>query len=508
MAKINRPTTGGPKKINLGSQEKLRVDRPPRLSQDGRKVIPRSGQLAEVFANDPNVIDTSAPVKPAFTPGTMREPIDFDSLPPIRGMDSANARVVEQSGPSVRKQPASSTAAPTVDGAAALRKAMADKDSVDKAAGRKPAQAVKQTTLKPRHIPLENEQSMGRHARMPSQQPEAPTTFTGAAPRTATAINVRESACPSGYTRQSLPSNGVFYDRDVFIRPLQVTDLMALLPGLNALDRGDNSGLTAVFDALNNCVVQDIRDLSDSDLRFLLFWQKINSNPRAPYTVHWTSTRYGNKNSLVIRDTSQLEIIPLTKMTRQEYLEYNRRGVRIPTVRDSEAIKRMPKSVGEADRWLAQRAQYVYIPPEREQDYVDPVSGEPMGWFESRMARLREPDGMELLATISEFADKIEHGVIETVEAQDEHFDPEKAVTHLTMVKSAFEQLIEEGADKYDPMTILNFHGTVKDYGDEADEIKKAMADIAAGVEGARVPEPRKEVVQLTLTLADFFPAI
>lgn len=502
MARINQPTTSGPRKISLGANEKLKVDRPPRLSPDGQRVIKKSGSLAEVFANDPNAVDSSAPPKPSFTPGTMREPIDFDSLPPIRGMEGPT-RVVEQTGPATRKHPPQ-TATTTTDGAAALRQAFADKAT---ARGSTPAQQVKQTTLKPRNVPLQKEQ--GQNARMPQKPVEEPKRFTGATHSpTATSINVRNSACPPGYTRQTLASNGVFYDRDVFVRPLTVVDLMALLPGLNALDKGDNSGLTIVFDALANCIVQDVRDLTDSDLRTLLYWWKINSNPRAPYTVHWTSTRYGNKNSVVIKDVAQLEIIPLTTMTRDEYLDYNRRGVRIPTVRDSEAIKRMPKNVSDADRWLAQRAQYVYIAPEREQDYIDPETGEPLGWFESRMARLKEPDGMELLSTISEFADKIEHGVVETLEAQDAFFEPEKAVAHLTMVKDSFERLINEGADKYDPVTIMSFANTVKDFEEEIESIKKAMKDIADGVEGAQLPEPRKEVVQLTLTLADFFPSI
>jgi hypothetical protein len=89
-------------------------------------------------------------------------------------------------------------------------------------------------------------------------------------------VQLKASDVPHGYTRQSLPSRGVPYFgpsgwREAYVRPLRFGDLARLSSAAKESD------FSAMLDVLNNCIHQDIRELTQSDFRFLLYWWRINS---------------------------------------------------------------------------------------------------------------------------------------------------------------------------------------------------------------------------------------
>ena len=460
------------------SIQPVRVDAPPRIMPDG-SIKQKAGAI-------PKDLQGGAP-RPETAPGSVRKTAFevMNEVPMPRGFE--NARVTTEP---VR---------PRGNNAAALQAKLAEAATAKQAPPKAEQPQVQEIVLRPRSAPPAPTQPSRSAANAP--QPARPSVQAPAS-----AIMVRELACPPGYTRQLLPSNGVPYSPEVFVRPLDMPDLLALIPGLNKVEKGDMAGLTTVYDALNNCIIQDIRVLTEQDLRFLMYWWKINSFPRSPYTVTWTS-RYGNKNSTVVTDVGRLTIKRLTGLTPAEYNGFLAKGVRMPTLRDTEAVQVLPK-LSPVDEFLALRAQYVHLTAEDEATYVNHDTGEPLGWFESRMEKLRQPGGIDLLTDISEFAQKIEHGVIESVEDSDRFFDPEKAVEHLRFMADSFVSVVNDKADVYDASVLLNFSAKADEYEQEAKDIEAKLRAVKDGVDGATAPEPRKEVVQMSLTLADFFPAL
>ena len=289
----------------------------------------------------------------------------------------------------------------------------------------------------------------------------------------------RTTELPSGYHRVSLPSRGVPYDfKEIFVRPLNVDDLGAIAAA-NA-----TKSQTAMIDAVANCVVQDVRDLTEPDFRFVMYWLRLNSFTRSPFSLTWTS-RYGNQNTSIV-SMPDVEIVEL-KMTEEEFAQWRAKGISIPTMRDTEAIEEIDME-NPAIRFKAERAQYVYLPEA-------PTAGR--SWFADRIEFMNSR-GLAILEDIRDFANLITHGVQETLKVTDALFDPRVAPGHLTEAADRVEALMQNATD---PNQITGFMELISDLRNEAKSIREKLD---AGEQAL----PREEVIGFSINLMNFFPSI
>lgn len=301
------------------------------------------------------------------------------------------------------------------------------------------------------------------------------------------AVPVRHSSdVPPGYQRITPPSRCVPYDcDDLVVRPLRLENLVAVAAAMK--DRSD----TALLDALAPCIVQDIRDLTEPDYKFFMYWLRINSFPRSPFKHQWIS-RYGNDNISVV-NKENLHFDEL-KMTKAEYDKYRNMGIRFPTVRDAEAIRNANLGEDDAARmFLLERAQYVHLDEE--------LYG--AEFFDRRIQAMHEhPMGLEFLEHIREFAALIPHGVREVIPDQvDAKYEPKSAMEYLRRAAEGLIAFKDNNLTTASPEQIEVLTKRAQDYADEADEIETKLAN-------GETPTPRKEEVPVQFRVIDFFSAV
>lgn len=287
---------------------------------------------------------------------------------------------------------------------------------------------------------------------------------------------------PAGWLRLDLPSRFIPYDFDeLLVRSFNVPDLINLATAQN------EGSFSAILDVIDGCVSEDIRNLTYSDYRFIMYWIRLNSYQKSPYKLPWTS-RYGNVNNLVIKSTD-LEIIELA-MTKEEYTEFKDKGIRFPTVRDAEMIT---EDLDYKTRFTLERAQYIYIPEGGDISAVGRVEA-------------LSKCGIETLEDIRDFAGKIDHGVKESAEVVDEQFEPKAAMEYLTTTAANIIALAEHAQEELilnnrSPLDVLALTTRAQNMQEEAEEIEIKL-------ENNEPVLPRKEVVQLDISVLSFFPEI
>lgn len=303
-----------------------------------------------------------------------------------------------------------------------------------------------------------------------------------------------------GWVRQGVPSRGIPYADfdDVYVRILEVTDILAIQTSTQ------NNSLTMFLDALQNAINVDIRSLTYPDFQFLLYWWRLNSFTRSPFTVHWTS-RYNNEGAVMINRESDLEIVEL-KMLPSEYEEYKSKGIDFPRVRDTEYLQNIV--LNPSDRWMAERAQYVMC---EEQG---------LNWYPARFELIKK-GGLSMMEDIRDFASKIKlYGVVERVKVTDSKFSPEKAIVGLRT--SAGKLLRAANLQSMNPEQMTMLRQRAEDFMDEADEIEAKLYtidDLKSGViidglDKDDIPKleaelkPKEEVITLRISAMDFFPEI
>lgn len=115
----------------------------------------------------------------------------------------------------------------------------------------------------------------------------------------------------------SLPSQLIFYPfTHISIRPFSLAEYKKLAQA-NTLN-----SVEMVLETVNACIDKDVRLLTEGDLSFLMFWLRINSYKKMPYTYkvtctnldHITSVQLGDmeadslENTVQLNTTNQLEI--------------------------------------------------------------------------------------------------------------------------------------------------------------------------------------------------------
>jgi hypothetical protein len=170
-----------------------------------------------------------------------------------------------------------------------------------------------------------------------------------------------------------------------------------------------------VIDIMGATITEDIRDLTIGDFTYLMYYQRINSFPKAPFIIEWTS-RYGNQNQTEI-NKSNLKTTPLT-MTRERLEEWREQGFDLPRVRDYELFLTTPLT--DQEKFVFERAQYFKgdTPQQKIEHFLD--------------------RGAEMWPECKAFQQEALHGVVESVTVIDEKFNP---VTWLEVLKKRIASL-------------------------------------------------------------------
>lgn len=238
------------------------------------------------------------------------------------------------------------------------------------------------------------------------------------------------------WTRQETPSLGVPYGiSELWVRPLDVPILAKVHAAQAMGEREDipNAGqasFTMLVDALATTIKDfDIRDLTVPDYNSHIYWLKLNSYPKSPFTVPWTS-RYNNENFTRV-NRSHFEFKEL-QMTREEYVEWNKMGISFPTVRDMELL--YDPDLDKETHWTMTYAQYIYLD---EEPHVDTMR---------RKVEKLEELGPDIISKINEFSALATHGVVEQLHLRDEKFELDAAIEFLSNQFDVLSQVLETHA--------------------------------------------------------------
>jgi hypothetical protein len=289
------------------------------------------------------------------------------------------------------------------------------------------------------------------------------------------------------YERIDLPSNGLLYPNEIFIRPLSVPDLIDLHPARKVDPVTKQFNQTLMLDVLSRTIKNmDIRDLHIGDFRFVFYWLKINSYTKTPLTVTYLS-KYGNRNKAVVKK-SDIKIQTLDDDSINDYLE---QGFIAPRIRDGEEFQSylQSKNLGDSEEDLKQKDQMEYA-----FSFMQFIEGDSIEEKIENFSKLT-PDN---LVDIIQFSKKLsKYGIIETVEVKDAQFNPEKALIKLKedyLYLENFDTSTIENTDIYDTI-ILN-----------KEAMKKEIDRIETGLSERKEVGPSKETVSFKLDLESFFP--
>lgn len=292
------------------------------------------------------------------------------------------------------------------------------------------------------------------------------------------------------WVRQDLPSHSVPYNHEeIFLKPFTIT----VLSRVHAAMKGGN--FTQLVDALNQCINIDIRRLTPEDWNAVLYWLRLNSYVRTPYTVPWVS-KYGNENEHRIVD-SNLEFVEL-QMTLDEYNEWQNKGLCFPTVRDMELMQ--DSDIPEEDRWRIQYSQYVRLTAIKKEDGTIDYSD-----YLNRKLDVLEKGGTAMLEDIRDFMALISHGIVETIEVTDVKFDPLKAVEYLRRsvleTRDMIAAILRTSEDKEIEIGLIGMSKRADDLEAEADLIEQTMKE-------GKSYSPGKETIELSINAMHFFPTL
>lgn len=240
-----------------------------------------------------------------------------------------------------------------------------------------------------------------------------------------------------GWQRQEVPSLGIPYGlatASIWVRPLTVPMLAQVHAAQVEGQRNMFKALTMIIDALSPTIRDmDIRDLTVPDWHSHLYWLRLNSYPRSPFTVPWTS-RYGNDNVSRV-NSSHFEFEEL-EMTREKYAAWRKRGITFPTLRDMEMLT--DPELNSATRWTITYAQYIHID--------GPITNDLM----KRKIAMLEKGGPDLIAEINEFATEMSHGVVEQIKVRDDKFEINSAIEYIEKEVELLTDALNAALDKSD----------------------------------------------------------
>jgi hypothetical protein len=276
--------------------------------------------------------------------------------------------------------------------------------------------------------------------------------------------------------RAVLPSNEVFYQhQQLELRPLEVPEYAKLY---RARAENDESLLIDTIDAV--CSI-DVRNLTPKDFRYLMYQIRINSALKSPYELSYTSI-YGNRCKFTVNNTTLTTKV--LDATPEEYAEWQTKGLAMPTVRDLEEYNIIKsRLIGAEGEFLWSKAKYL-----RDGKNV-----------EDKIRRLKAIPPNFIFEEIEQFAKRFEdYGVIESVQLEDNQFNPELALSKLHTDLRLLERSLHNQSLSPTTVELMLERQT-----NLLAEINRLSAAIDAG-EAA----PLRETIPFSIEIADFFPTI
>lgn len=283
------------------------------------------------------------------------------------------------------------------------------------------------------------------------------------------------------WQRIQFPSNSVAYPAEykngIKVRAMDIATL-ALVH-----EAQQHKSQSALYDAMQHCIEMDIRNLTIPDFYFMIYWLRLTSYPRTPFVLQWTS-RYGNSLSTTVT-MSTLDIVYL-KMTPDEYNMWKLKGLTFPTMRDQEFIAEGEFTL--ATKWMRDYSQYIYL-PEPAQD--------PTEYTQQKIARFQEM-GVDAMQDISDFASKINHGVVEEIPVKDDRFDLPKAIDFVSAEIESLTNMVEnalalDSTDGASTEGLSQYIAIGQHIDNRTAELKNMQQALAAGT----LYHPEQEVVAL-----------
>jgi hypothetical protein len=319
---------------------------------------------------------------------------------------------------------------------------------------------------------------------LPTNEPVIPPKplINGAASKSEEIIrppNTVNTSTQPEYERLDLPSGCIPYSfSNLNFRLFDPFDLAKLHRA--RVEQSD----TLMIDVIDGTIDQDARDLTVGDFNFLMYRLRLDSYLSSPFKINYTS-RYGNACEITLSN-SKLEILPL-KITQNEYNFYKMQGIVCPTMRAWELAK--VNQLDTEQEFLWQRAQYLSIP----------LNDDPKQDVYKEKIELLQAGGVAIMEKIRDYAEKIAHGVKETITVTDDKFTPAPAIEHLR--KTSVE--LREAAEVFSTtgMQVLELITRANDLSEEADLIEATIKD-------NKVYIPKSQEVQLNIQLLSFFPGI
>jgi hypothetical protein len=247
----------------------------------------------------------------------------------------------------------------------------------------------------------------------------------------------------------------------------------------------DNKSLSSLLDALQDLIKFPIRDLTVPDFYSFLYWLRLTSYPKSPKTVQWTS-QYGDKITTTV-NLSHFEVTELN-MTRQEYREWNAKGIAFPTMRDMESIKLDEESNDESEKWLKQYAQYIYVETESKD------SDEYTAMKRQKLEKL----GVDVLSLVKDFAEQMEHGVIEQITVTNDKFNLDEAIQYVESEIKFNSQMVEASLTSSGEPASPDFFNRLTNLAAYIDNRIIQLKEMKTAKEENKRYEPEKEVISVS----------
>jgi hypothetical protein len=281
---------------------------------------------------------------------------------------------------------------------------------------------------------------------------------------------------PSNSYRFELLSGGVFYDNksDVFYRRFKGADIKAMAKAAAA------SSITALLDVMSATIYGiDVRDMTAGDFKHFMYEQRIKSFTRRPWTREWVSM-YGNLNKKTVENMGQV-LFKTHSLTKEEYEEYKKKGLVVPTMRDYEYIENNQLEDLEDAAESFGRPRIIYFAGDTWDDKI----------------KAYENADSELIELALELEEKSEHGVVEIVSLKDDKFNPSEYLRKLKAALDNLENLLPSYIE-------AGMRGAAVEMRMDMDSIRMKINEIEAQLRDGKEVVAEEETVEIPMTASNF----
>ena len=274
------------------------------------------------------------------------------------------------------------------------------------------------------------------------------------------------------YQSVNLPSNFIFYDFDnIRVRKFELRDL-------SAMQKVVKTASNKLFkETIQRCVDRDINLLTPGDFKYLCYWLRLNSYPRSPMTIEWTS-KYGNKNVTQVYKENITVLAP--DITKEQLKQWRDRGFEVPVLKFADIFDE--KDENSEDEFLYSNAQFFKGNTWEEkiktcEDFVN-------------------QNGLEALKEVNTFDELIYHGVEEELTVTDSKFDPQdykkNLETRINKLKLVISNVIDVESEEAAMLNLL------------VDNLQEEYATLIKKLDAGEVVQADPETIFLEMEASEF----